>query len=401
VVRLDTNVIPAPLYLHGVHIDLVDRADLFKRGPDGLVAMDRESLPALVPLHIASRSIDWNSLAVESKLFLRVSNGSATSVIPQSIDQQRLQRLAEEWSGGSVEGWEPIQAILNHLQQDYELDHDWRPSSASVTGIEEFLFESRRGPDYQFATAAAILLRSLGYQTRVVSGFYADPAKYDTESRHTAVLAEDVHFWTEVRVSGGDWITVEPSPGYAVLGPPPGLLQQLWNAACAACMFCVRHWLMLGLITLSALVLWRNRANLHDCLYTASWNFHLWWSPEQAIPGTLRLLRARAKLASQAPGRSVTHHQWLGELLAASADSGHGKLLYELRREIDAAAYSRAPDSSSLGTLDLCRQVGRRYTLNWFRRRHTALLSAPARLSPQIRQLVLSPHSHTPHPVGK
>ena len=40
--------------------------------------------------------------------------------------------------------------------------------------VEYFLFESRRGPDYLFATSAAVLLRSLGYQTRVVSGLYAD-----------------------------------------------------------------------------------------------------------------------------------------------------------------------------------------------------------------------------------
>src|SRR5205085_1957064 len=78
-----------------------------------------------------------------------------------------------------------------------------------------------RGPDYQFAGAAAVLLRVLGYPTRLVSGFYAAPGRYDPQTGHTPVVQDDLHFWAEVRLPPGDWLVVEPAPGYEVLGPSP------------------------------------------------------------------------------------------------------------------------------------------------------------------------------------
>ena len=92
------------------------------------------------------------------------------------------------------------------------------PPRAVGTRWADFLLVARRGPDYQFASAAAVLLRLLEYPTRLVSGFYASPDNYDPETQHTPVVKEDLHFWAEVFLPGL-WIVIEPTPGYEVLGP--------------------------------------------------------------------------------------------------------------------------------------------------------------------------------------
>jgi hypothetical protein len=51
--------------------------------------------------------------------------------------------------------------------------------------VGHFLFESKRGASYQFATAATMMLRSLGYSTRLVSGFYANPERFDVARKVT------------------------------------------------------------------------------------------------------------------------------------------------------------------------------------------------------------------------
>ncbi|HWL06838.1 MAG TPA: transglutaminase-like domain-containing protein [Planctomicrobium sp.] len=217
IIQLETNVIPAPLHLHGVHIADVDRIDMFKPGPQGLVRMDRQKLAELVPIHLASRTVHHQQLNQEAW------SGSEIryTEVPKSL-RPALTRLAQEWGAAAPRGWTQIESIIRHLRDDFQHDHDFREPAGASSPVLSFLTESRRGADYQFATAAALLLRTLNYPTRVVSGFYADPNDYDVASRHTPVKKEDVHFWTEVRLGNGAWITLEPTPGYEVLTPPLG-----------------------------------------------------------------------------------------------------------------------------------------------------------------------------------
>ncbi|WP_197441518.1 transglutaminase-like domain-containing protein [Thalassoglobus neptunius] len=366
IINLDSNVIPSPLYMHGVHIDLVDRSDMFQHGPPGLVALDRKSLPSLVPIHIASRSIDWDSLLTEEKLFLKAHTDQAISVIPTNLDREALDDLAEQICEGVEEGWPQIAAIQDYLRSHYKLNPDWRPKDSETPGVEQFLFDSHEGPDYQFATAAALLLRSLGYASRVVSGFYADPNQYDADSEHTPVLVDDVHFWAEVRVYAEDWITVEATPGYETLGPPLGFFAKAWNTIVAGIEFLFRHWVYSIAAAMLLAALWFSRCWIIDRLRTGLWRFKLWTKPDLTVANTLKLLRQRAQLIGPPLKISVTHHQWLSELIAFNTHVQETQLLYMLRREIDIAAYSSRPNSPNPETLKLCRDVEKSCTLSWF-----------------------------------
>src|SRR5262249_46287172 len=133
--------------------------------------------------------------------------------VPETVDPG-VRALAHRWAGVGGRGWPRIEAVVRHLRAEYALD----PSAALPDGCRDplghFLLRARRGPDYQFAGAAAVLLRVLGYPTRLVSGFYIAPEHYDPVTRHTPVGPDDLHFWDEVMLPSGDWLVLEPTAGY-------------------------------------------------------------------------------------------------------------------------------------------------------------------------------------------
>lgn len=264
-------------------------------------------------------------------------------------------------------GWAQIDAVRRHLHDHFTLDPDWRPTHGEVSPVQEFLFSSHRGPDYQFATAAALLLRSLGYTTRVVSGFYADARKYDHASRHTPITAQDVHFWTEVRIGGSDWVTLEPSPGYDVLGPPPGVWQQCRNAIASLASWCLQHWMLCAVACIAGVLLVQYRLALADVFATIRWRWVLWLMPDDAVVETLQLLQYRAALSGNRRAPSATYRRWLGELMALSGNPSMARPLYELRRSVDLAAYGGRSASSMLELVPVCRTCVRSCTLRWFR----------------------------------
>ena len=117
-------------------------------------------------------------------------------------------------------------AIVERLRKDFE--HDSQIGIATTDGdpVIEFLTSKKKGPDYLFASAAVLLLRQQGYSARLALGYYASPSAFDSWARHTPVRKEDLHFWPEVLLSDGNWLALEPTPGYDVLLPQPTLVDR-------------------------------------------------------------------------------------------------------------------------------------------------------------------------------
>src|SRR5438552_18167629 len=83
---------------------------------------------------------------------------------PGAIDPQ-VAALVRLWAGHYANGWEQVSAIVQHLRSDYVCDRTARVPEDCRDPLGHFLRHSRRGPDYQFAGAAALLLRGPGYST--------------------------------------------------------------------------------------------------------------------------------------------------------------------------------------------------------------------------------------------
>jgi hypothetical protein len=238
--------------------------------------------------------------------------------------------------------------------------------------LGHFLLHAKRGPDYQFAGAAAVLLRALGYPTRLVSGFYVSPENYNPLTQHTPVVREDLHFWAEVMLPSGDWLVIEPTPGYEVLGPRRPLSERLWAALIAVTSWAGRHAMGMGagLVTLGLLG-WRRREIL-DIAITTLWRCCPAGTWQQSVRRTLWLLQWRARGAGRPRRAFQTIPNWLRS--AAQAPIAREMELAELTRMAEWAAYASdlAPPWRLAEVQDVCCRVAAAWTSQHWRRANSA-----------------------------
>ncbi|MCA9074719.1 MAG: transglutaminase domain-containing protein [Planctomycetaceae bacterium] len=309
VVNLDSNRIPAPLHVTGVHIDLVERADMYDWVQDGLICLNRDTLPALVPIHLTSAVLDRQMLVEEGYSTLGIGEKNYRC-LPTHPAMEQIAELAESWVQGVPSGWPQVVAIESRLREHFKHDRGKTFSDETAFPLQQFLFEEQAGPDYQFATACAVMLRSLGFGTRVVSGFYVDPDQYDQRAQHTPVHADDVHFWPEVLVHAQTWATLEPTPGYQLRQPPPGLIARLRSALFTVFGWMSRHVGMILTGLAFALLLFFSRVFLLDLTRTLHWRWNARGDVRTCVLSTVKLIEWRSRIVGNPRASGMTLKQW-------------------------------------------------------------------------------------------
>jgi len=363
VINLRSNVIPAPLDLRALHIDRVDRADMFGWHNDTVLKMNRKSLPDLITIQLMSECMDRARLRTHQELTFSALSNQKRIQLP-SLDQiTELKNLAEHWTQDVPQGYQRVEAISQQLRSNYTLDRSARVPEDCAFPVGHFLFESRRGPDYQFATAATLMLRSLGFSTRLVSGFYADPKRYDARKRHTAVHSSDVHFWCEVYVGAGTWVTLEPTPGYEVLSPPPGLLQRTMLLMVEVAQWMLAHWLIVFSTSIAVSAVLLKRRFLTDRCNSFVWRLIPSTTARSRVLQTARLLDQRLRLAGLPRPSSTTLTKWLRNQPELQSMS---PVLPEFLSLADRAAWGNENDSNAVPlvvTEECCDRIERDLTL--------------------------------------
>lgn len=287
IINLKTNRFPSPPQLTAVHLDKVDQPDFFGWSEDGVACMPvRDHIPQLTVVHLRS----------------------------QGVNLEPLRRT-------ETSKWRDVEAIVARLRSEFVLD----PSAAApedCSDVVAHFLRVKRGPDYLFATTAAVLLRELGYETRLVTGFYARADRFDHRAGQTSVLAEDVHVWVEARVSGTTWVAIEPTPGYEP--PRESLTWQQWTSM--ALLHCVA-WFgkhissILTALALVVLLIITRRAWL-DALAVGVCRMMGLRSARARLLWTIRLLEWRTWLAGRSRPRRSTIAAWYGPLVdQAPADA--------------------------------------------------------------------------------
>jgi len=101
------------------------------------------------------------------------------------------------------------------------------PALPAQNGIDAFINEIRRGHCELFASALALMTRSLGIPARVVSGYRG--GQYLPGEQAYLVRAGMSHLWVEVLFPGYGWVRFDPSPRSDEA--PTGLrrLQMAWS----------------------------------------------------------------------------------------------------------------------------------------------------------------------------
>lgn len=128
--------------------------------------------------------------------------------LPTKLDP-RIPDLARKISAAADNPYDKSIAIESYLRSHfaYTLNLTGKPGADPLA---YFLFESKAGHCEYFASAMAVMLRTLGIPSREVNGFL--PGEYNDVAGDYIVRASDAHSWVEAYFPGSGWITFDPTP---------------------------------------------------------------------------------------------------------------------------------------------------------------------------------------------
>lgn len=128
---------------------------------------------------------------------------------------ERIRELAYEITQEQDSQYDKVKALENYLAENYVYTLTPGPATEEMDFVDEFLFETQQGYCTYFASAFAILTRSLGIPARYVEG-YVLPQELDLEKQVYVVTNKRAHAWVEVYFEGLGWINFEATPPYRV-----------------------------------------------------------------------------------------------------------------------------------------------------------------------------------------
>lgn len=140
--------------------------------------------------------------AASAEQLYRSHAHSVYTRLPESTRQAASQICSQ--AGLTMSDPDVVQAVSRYVQNagEYDLETAAYPSDDYAI---YFLTQSHRGYCIHFATAAAVLYRSLGIPARVTEGFAVETRA----GALTDVVAGDSHAWVEIYLDGVGWIPVE------------------------------------------------------------------------------------------------------------------------------------------------------------------------------------------------
>ncbi|MCC2316011.1 transglutaminaseTgpA domain-containing protein [Cellulomonas xiejunii] len=137
--------------------------------------------------------------------------------VPDSAHRQDIAALAAEVTADAVGPYDQALDLQTWLRSVANFTYDTRvPPARSSDAVWDFL-EDRRGYCVQFATAMAMMARTLDIPSRIGVGFLPGERNDDGTYVVTGRLA---HAWPELYFDGLGWVRFEPTPA-SQSGPPP------------------------------------------------------------------------------------------------------------------------------------------------------------------------------------
>lgn len=121
----------------------------------------------------------------------------------------RVAALARSWIAGERDPRRMVQAIESHLQREFRYSLEISKSPVADP-VASFLFERKQGHCEYFASSMAVMLRTIGIPSRVVTGFYG--GVFNPISGWHVLRASDAHSWVEAWLPRYGWMAFDPTP---------------------------------------------------------------------------------------------------------------------------------------------------------------------------------------------
>jgi transglutaminase-like putative cysteine protease len=168
----------------------------------------------------------------------RALNGRPMSLIPTEVLAAYLDvppalagpltALARTITAGRTTSIAKVIAITSWLEATHEYSTNLDRGAADERDpVDDFLFGRKSGHCEYFASAAALLLRSVGVPTRYVNGFLG--GEWNAVGHHVTVRQNRAHAWVEAYLGELGWMRVDATPPVRP-GARMGRLRQLLDS---------------------------------------------------------------------------------------------------------------------------------------------------------------------------
>lgn len=114
------------------------------------------------------------------------------------------------------------ESICNYFHENFKYSLTADNTSDSNTKLGNFLFDTKSGHCALYASAMTLMMRSLGYPARYVTGYVVggegDEYKITENGYEFPVYENNLHAWVEVWLDGVGWMPFDPTPAAETIG---------------------------------------------------------------------------------------------------------------------------------------------------------------------------------------
>ena len=155
-----------------------------------------------------------NAAASAAVLTSAAGTGSADPTDPKWTAVEaglpsRVRALAAQLTGPAGTRYDAVTAVEEYLRSHETYDLNSPVPAVGVDAVDDFLFGSHHGFCEQFATAAVVMLRSVGIPTRLVTGY--SHGDLTSEAGERVMRGVDAHAWIQVWYPGTGWVASDPT----------------------------------------------------------------------------------------------------------------------------------------------------------------------------------------------
>ena len=131
---------------------------------------------------------------------------------------ERVSELAINITSDKKTPLDKATAIEQYLKRNYR--YTLNPGKGiGKNPVEDFLFFTKEGYCEQYANAMAVMLRTIGIPSRLVTGFL--PGEWNKFGNYLIIRKRDAHSWVEAYMPDAGWVIFDSTPSAEAVGEMP------------------------------------------------------------------------------------------------------------------------------------------------------------------------------------